>query len=148
MRFADCVPIFLYDSQNNAIGIVHAGWQGTIRKVVQHTITAMMSDYGTIPGNLLAGIGPSIGPDHYSVGDDVLDQAKAAFGRDWPNFFQTLNQNITFDLWSANYYLLEEMGVHHVEVAGICTACDTDHWYSHRAEKGKTGRFGAIFALE
>ncbi len=148
MRFADCVPIFLYDSQNNAIGIVHAGWQGTIRKVVQHTITAMMSDYGTIPGNLLAGIGPSIGPDHYFVGNDVIDQAKAAFGRDWLNFFQPLNQSITFDLWSTNYYLLEEIGVHHIEVAGICTACNTDHWYSHRAEKGKTGRFGAIFALE
>lgn len=147
MRFADCVPIFLHDPAHQAIGIVHAGWQGTVKKVVQHTVEKMGTEYGSRPEEILAGIGPSIGPDHYQVGRDVIEQVKAAFIDQAGEVLVASERGINFDLWRANEVLLQEAGVRNIETAGICTACDLSRWYSHRAENGKTGRFGAVLGL-
>ena len=147
MRFADCVPIFLFDPTRNVIGIVHAGWQGTVKKAVLAAVEAMVANYHSNPQDILAGIGPSIGVDHYEIGPEVVSAAKQAFGEKVNDLLVYDKSQTNFNLWKANKLLLQESGVNEIEVAGLCTACQTDDWYSHRAEKGRTGRFGALLAL-
>ncbi|HVP20811.1 MAG TPA: peptidoglycan editing factor PgeF [Anaerolineaceae bacterium] len=148
MRFADCVPIFLYDPEHRVAGIVHAGWKGTVNKIAKDAVEAMHVRYKTDPSQVLAGIGPSIGPDHYEIGPDVKLLVDAAFQADAVQIIQSADGLTKLDLWKANTLVLNEVGVKEIEAAGICTACNTNDWFSHRAEHGKTGRFGAIFALE
>lgn len=147
MRFADCVPILVHDPVKGVIGVSHAGWLGTVRDVAGVTVRTMSERYGSDPSDIIACIGPSIGPDHYEVGEDVITQVKQTFGTDSDLVLHPHNTRLHFDLWKANEYLLEREGVSQIEIAGICTACHTDDWFSHRAEKGKTGRFGALIAL-
>ncbi len=147
MRFADCVPILLFDPVRAVVGIVHAGWLGTVRQVTRATIETMVRTYGCRPQDLRAGIGPSIGPDHYRVGDEVADQVRSAFPQTAPALLTARDGAIHLDLWAANRLQLEQAGVESIETAGICTACHVDDWYSHRAENGRTGRFGGLVAL-
>jgi YfiH family protein len=147
MRFADCVPIMLYDPAQQAIGLVHAGWMGTVRGTVRAAVDAMIEAYHTDPHDLHAGIGPSIGPDHYVVGSDVVALVEKAFGPQADRHLQVRDGRTHFNLWSANEAILARCGVGSIEVAGICTACQVEDWYSHRCESGKTGRFGALMAL-
>lgn len=148
MRFADCVPILLVDPRNRAIGLVHAGWQGTVLQAAKIAVEAMKVRYGSDPEDLLAGIGPSIGPDHYEVGEDVLRRVRESFGVEGDSLVQPVNGKQHLDLWKANGLVLNQAGVRQVEVAEICTACHINDWYSHRLEHGKTGRFGALIGLE
>lgn len=148
MRFADCVPMLLYDPVHRAIGLVHAGWAGTVNKIGNAAVEAMRAAYGSDPASLLAGFGPSICPDHYPIGEEVISKVKDAFGQDANSLLKTTGEAIHFDLWRANRWVLERAGVKHIETAGLCTVCHPDEWYSHRGEKGKTGRFGFLFALE
>jgi YfiH family protein len=148
MRFADCVPVMLHDPVRKVAGLVHAGWLGTVKGTVRFAVEAMKEQFGSKPANIFAAIGPSIGPDHYEVGPDVINQVKQAFGSDSQHLLLRSNGIIKLDLWSANLLLLEQAGVRHIENAAICTACHVEDWYSHRAEKGRTGRFGAIIALK
>ena len=147
MRFADCVPILVHDSVKGVIGVSHAGWLGTVRDVAGVTVDTMRERYGSNPSDVIACIGPSIGPDHYEVGDDVITQVRQTFGGDASLMLPLHGGKTHFNLWKANQYLLERAGVSKIEIAGICTACHTDDWFSHRAEKGKTGRFGALISL-
>lgn len=147
MRFADCVPILVHDPLNHVVGLAHAGWMGTVRDVAGTTVSKLRERYGSKPSDIIACIGPSIGPDHYEVGQDVITQVKQTFGSDAGLVLQPNHEGIHFDLWKANQYLLERMGVSQIEQAGICTACHTDDWFSHRAENGRTGRFGALISL-
>lgn len=147
MRFADCVPILLFDPVKIIVGIIHAGWKGTVDNIVGNAIDTIQDKYQVNPGNLIAGIGPSIGPDHYIVGDEVRAQAETTFGINSSQFLVQENNHIHFDLWAANKFLLREKGIKSIESAEICTACHLDDWYSHRAEKGATGRFGALIAI-
>jgi polyphenol oxidase len=147
MRFADCVPIMLHDPVRKVVGIVHAGWMGTVLGTVRLAVEAMQKRYGSNSADILAAIGPSIGPDHYEIGPDVVIQVQQAFGNDTTSLLSVSAGHMKFDLWAANRLLLEQAGVCHIEVAGLCTACHTEDWYSHRAGKGRTGRFGAIIAL-
>lgn len=147
MRFADCVPILLHDPQKEVVGLVHAGWQGTVKKVVQSAVLEMNQVYGSQPENIQAGIGPSIGPDHYEIGSDVTNLISGTFGQSTRQILRSSYGNTFLDLWRANQVLLEDVGVKSIEISGFCTACDINRWYSHRAEKGKTGRFGALIRL-
>jgi polyphenol oxidase len=147
MRFADCVPILLHDPVKRIVGIAHAGWLGTVRDVAKATVETMRERYGSRPADVVACIGPSIGPDHYEVGQDVITQVEQTFGADASLMLPQHGARTHFDLWKANQYLLERAGVRRIELSGICTACHTDDWFSHRAEKGKTGRFGALISL-
>lgn len=147
MRFADCVPILLHDPAKGVVGIVHAGWQGTVKKILKETIRVMQVAYDSNPADILAAIGPSIGPDHYEIGPDVIERVRASFNGDSQALLQTHAGRIHFDLWAANRLTLEQAGVGQVEVAELCTACHPVDWYSHRAQHGKTGRFGALIAV-
>lgn len=147
MRFADCVPILLHDPCQGVVGVVHAGWQGTVKKILRETVKTMQAAYNSNPADILAVIGPSIGPDHYEIGPDVTARVRASFKDAAASLLHDHNGHIHLDLWAANRLTLEQAGVGQVEVSQHCTACQTDDWYSHRAEKGKTGRFGALIAL-
>ncbi len=147
MRFADCVPILAHDPRKGVIGIAHSGWMGTLRDVVGSMARAMKKEYDSNPADIVACIGPSIGPDHYEIGADVILQVMQKFGNDSEKVLRSVNGKIHFDLWKTNEILLERAGVGKVELAGICTACHTEDWFSHRAEKARTGRFGALISL-
>lgn len=147
MRFADCVPLLLHDPVKGVIGIAHAGWLGTVRGAGRAAIQAMQEHYGSRPADILAGIGPSIGPDHYEVGADVIDQVREAFGEQAEQLIVSHAGRTHLDLWKANQLQLQEAGVEKIETSGVCTACHLEDWFSHRAEKGRTGRFGALMAL-
>jgi YfiH family protein len=147
MRFADCVPIFLYDPVNRVIGLVHAGWIGTVQKLVSISIKVMGEKYNSVPEDIQAVIGPSIGPDHYQIRVDVEKQVRESFGLDSADLLFLKDQKMFFNLWQANLNSLREVGVRNIHVSAICTACNPEDWYSHRGENGNTGRFGALMAL-
>ena len=147
MRFADCVPILFHDPQKGVAGITHAGWMGTVRGAAAATARAMMEHYGSRPQDIMAAIGPSIGVDHYEVGADVITQVEQAFGPEAKRLIEVRDGKTYLDLWAANRIQLEKSDVDQIEVAGLCTACHLDDWFSHRAEKGRTGRFGALISL-
>lgn len=147
MRFADCVPIMVHDPRRGVVGVAHAGWKGTVQDVAGSMVNAMQEQYGSNPSDLVAGIGPSIGPDHYEIGRDVIARVMQKFGEEAEQVLPSQDGKIHFDLWKTNKLLLERAGIGIIEVAGICTACNTQDWFSHRAEKGRTGRFGALISL-
>lgn len=147
MRFADCVPLLLFDPVTGSVGIAHAGWQGTLRRIAERLVRTLERRFGARPIDMLAGIGPSIGPDHYPVGPEVADQVRAEFGRLAHSHLVERNGAVHFDLWSANQAQLAGCGVRAIELAEICTACHLEDWYSHRGEAGRTGRFGAVVSL-
>lgn len=149
LRFADCTPIMLYDPANKVIGLAHAGWRGTVSRTAQAAAQTMIDTWGCRAQDLIAGIGPSIGPCCYQVGEDVAQAVREVFPA-CPELLREHHANgkrWLFDLWMANRRQLEEIGIRQIEVAGLCTACHTDEWFSHRAEGGKTGRFAAVIAL-
>jgi YfiH family protein len=148
MRFADCVPILLHDPVRQVAGIVHAGWLGTVRRVAGAAIRAMTEHYGCRAQDIRAGIGPSIAAHHYPVREEVIQQVRQVFGMDAASLLLPSNGAVQFDLWAANRLILEQSGVQQVEIANLCTACHLEDWYSHRAENGKTGRFGVLVALK
>ena len=147
MRFADCVPIMIYDPKHRAAGIAHAGWMGTVHGMATELVRSMQTEFGSKSDELLAGIGPSIGPDHYPVGEEVVVQFEAAHGDSARRHLQSVNGAIHLDLWSANEAQLRVAGVKSIEVSEICTACNLQDWYSHRGENGATGRFGAHLGI-
>ncbi len=147
MRFADCVPILLFDPFNQAIGMAHAGWIGTINRIAGKTVQKMEETFGTVPNNLLAAIGPSIGPDHYAIGEEVVEKVVSNFGESVNRLISHDQGKTYFDLWKANQLILKEAGVNKIETIGICTQCNLDDWYSHRGEHGNTGRFGVVMGL-
>jgi hypothetical protein len=145
LRYADCVPILLFDPVHQAIGVVHAGWRGTVAHIGSKAARSMFDEYCTQPRDLIACIGPSIGPCCYVVQQDVADQVTASFAE--PDDLLIQRDATTYlDLWRANERQLRDLGVDQVEVAELCTADHTSDFYSARAG-GKTGRFGAIIAL-
>lgn len=148
MRFGDCVPILLHDPVRKVVGVAHAGWMGTVNGIASETVKSMQTAYRCNPRDILAAIGPSIAVHHYEVGHEVVDQVESAFGQDADEVLVRDDGSTRFDLWRANQLILEKMGVRNIEVSGICTACNLHDWFSHRGEKGKTGRFGALIALD
>jgi polyphenol oxidase len=148
MRFADCVPILLVDPEHKAIGIVHAGWQGTNKRIAQKAVEKMTDCYGSKPETLVAGIGPSICQDCYQVGSKVYEAFLTVFGEDAQRYFMQSSGHLFLDLWGANADVLRQAGVRQIETAAICTACHLEDWYSHRAEQGKTGRFAVLMCIE
>lgn len=146
---ADCVPVVIYDPAHHVIGLAHAGWRGTVSRICGATVRAMTEAWGSRPEELIAAIGPSIAPDDYEVGDDVVGRAREAFGDQVDEVIRTQPDGRTcFDLWAANALDLREAGVPEdaIETAGLSTAANLDQFYSHRAEQ-ETGRFAAIAQL-
>jgi YfiH family protein len=146
LRFADCVPILLFDPVRRVIGVVHAGWRGTLLKAPAVAVKTMAEHYGSRPADILAGLGPSIGPCHYAIGPEVVEQTRTAFGAEADPLLIP-NHSYHLDLWAANALALRQAGVEQIEVSAMCTACRTAEFFSHRGERAQTGRFGALIAL-
>ena len=170
VQTADCVPILLADLKNRAVAAVHAGWRGTLQRIVAKTIGKMQMYFGTKPVELLAAIGPSIGGCCYEVGTEVASQFKSQFqnASEWfdelrtgdePNPLQWLNrkppghqpppQNVLFDLRKANRAQLLGAGLlsRNIFVSDLCTACRRDLLFSYRKEGGATGRLMAVTGI-
>lgn len=147
MRFADCVPILLYDPVQKVAGIFHAGWKGTLSKIVVKAIRKFTLSFLSQPGDIIAGIGPCICADHYQIKEDVSSKVEIVFKTETNRVLKNISGEIHFDLGKANEILLRQAGVRKIENSNICTACNTANWFSHRVENGSTGRFGAYIAL-
>jgi YfiH family protein len=142
---ADCVPIVLYDPAAHVLACVHAGWRGTVAGVTGAALDAM-ARLGTRPADVIAGIGPAIGPDRYQVGKDVAEAARDCFGERAPLVLRPDGTGRwLFDLWSASRLLLREAGVadHHIHVAAVSTGAD---FFSNRSAR-PCGRFGLFARL-
>jgi hypothetical protein len=148
MRFADCVPILFFDPVRGVTGIAHAGWRGTVAGICAATVRAMAHTFGCKQQDIQAGIGPSIGPSHYQVGEEVVKAISDYFAvTDGLIERDSTDGSAYLDLWAANALDLRRAGVEQIEIARICTAENTHEFYSHRREKGRTGRFGAVISL-
>lgn len=146
LRFADCVPVVFHDPARGVIGIAHAGWLGIENGVLGETVRAMSSAFGSHPAHIQAGIGPSIGPERFEVGEDVAERIQRASPE--PVIVRREGAPRPFvDLWRAAAAQLRQAGLQSIETAGVCTATETGDWFSHRAEKGRTGRFGVAILL-
>jgi hypothetical protein len=146
LRFADCVPVLFHDPVQKAIGIAHAGWPGIACQVLPQTVATMRAAFGSQPHDIVACVGPSIGPTKFEVGLDVAKKIQAAVPEDVTLAHPDPHKRYV-NLWRAAQSQLNGCGVREVEIAGLCTASNTHEWFSHRAEKGKTGRFGAMIQL-
>lgn len=147
---ADCIPVLLLDPITPAIGLAHAGWKGTALQIGAKTLAKMTACFGTKPQDCLAAIGPGIGPCCYEVDDKVKD----AFARKFAgsqNFFKPVGTgHWHLDLWAANAKALEQAGVprQNIFVSGLCTACNSEWFFSHRRDKGQTGRMASVMMLK
>jgi len=165
LSFADCVPILLYDPVERVMAQAHGGWRGTARGIGAATVAAMNQQFGCLPSNILAGIGPAIGSCCYEVGETVqrlflgqlqFDTQPAEQYRDLVHasaVFSTLSlsnrKSLRLDLQATNRNQLLMAGLlpEHIEVMAVCTSCANELFFSHRAEQGKTGRFPVLIAL-
>ena len=142
IKTADCAPVFIEDKVKKVIAVVHAGWKGTVLEISAKVIRLMQNQYGSLPENILAAIGPSIGKCCYEV-----DQATADAFRQHKNHELFLQQGKKKDKWKldlaeANRLQILEAGVpeNNIEVSGYCTTCNQDMFFSHRGSGGITGR--------
>lgn len=150
--YADCVPLFFIDPVHKAIGLSHSGWRGTVGKMGQETLRRMHEEYGTEPQDVIAAIGPSICQDCYEVSEDVIDRFKDAFDcKYWDSlFYQKENKKYQLNLWKANEIIMLEAGIQkkNLAVTNVCTNCNPDVLFSHRASKGQRGALAAFLALK
>ncbi len=170
---ADCLPVILVDSKCRAVGVFHAGWRGTVKRIVEKGVGVMRFRFGTSPRNLKAAIGPGIHSCCYEVGAEVRRQFESQFEygsslfrevkdpdpvrEKYPLLFLTarapghseLPKRIFLDLAEANRRQLMAAGVpaRSITVSPLCTSCRTDLLFSHRAERGVTGRMMAVAGI-
>ena len=133
-----CVGIAIYDPVKKVIGLVHAGWRGTVKEIAKKSVLLFKESFASRPQDIIACLGPSIGSCCYEVQDDV--------SRYFDKQYVKKNH---LDLWLANKEQLLSQGVKecHVEVSGFCTMCHQEWFFSHRASSGKTGRMMAAMKL-
>ena len=140
---ADCVPILLFDPTQRIIAAVHAGWRGSQKRIVAKTVATMQRRYGSKPSDIVAAIGPSIRGCCYEVDHNVAKHFETI-----PNALQAKqNGKWMLDLSAVNRHQLLDAGLNpaHIDIAPVCTACDTEHFFSYRAE-ACSGRFLSLIA--
>lgn len=149
--YADCVPLYFVDPVHRAIGLSHSGWRGTAGRMGAVTLAAMERAYGTKPQDVICAIGPSICQECYEVSEDVAEAFQKEFkGREEEILDPKGNGKYQLDLWRANEIVLREAGVvkEHLAVTNLCTCCNPDGLFSHRASAGKRGNLGAFLFLK
>ncbi len=150
--YADCVPLYFVDTKNKAIGLSHSGWRGTVGKIGEKTVVAMKEKFKSSPENIIALIGPSICKDCYEVSGDVAKEFYNVFTKEqYKDILDEKDNNkYQLDLWKANYYILLEAGLlaKNIHISGVCTACNDNLLFSHRASKGMRGSLAAFLTLK
>jgi YfiH family protein len=147
---ADCVPVFLYDPEKMAVGLVHAGWRGTAQSIVIKTIERMQAEFGSDSADMWAAIGPSIGQCCYEVGPDVFDSFVAEFDYADSLFRKTSDEKWHLDLWLANRRQLEGCGIDQERIieSRICSACNSHEYFSARKHGPRAGRTLSVMAIK
>ena len=150
--FADCVPLYFVDPVKKAIGLSHSGWRGTVGKIGKRTVEMMGESFGSDPADILAAVGPSVCMDCYEVSGDVIEKFRQVFDEKlWPElFYEKENGKCQNDLWKANELIFLESGIlpEHMAVTNLCTHCNSEILYSHRAAGDKRGNLCAFLALK
>ena len=148
--YADCVPLYFIDPVHRAIGLSHSGWRGTVGRMGQHTIEVMRREFHSDPGEILAAVGPSICQDCYEVSEDVASVfAKEFSGHECEILIEKGGGKYQLDLWKSNEIVLRDAGIlpEHLAVTNLCTCCNPNLLFSHRASHGKRGNLGAFLKL-
>ena len=150
--YADCVPLLFLDPVQKVIASSHSGWRGTVGHMGEITIQKMQREFGCRPEHILAAIGPSICQDCYEVSEDVIQQFQQAFPENiWADlYYRKENGKYQLNLWKANEWILLNSGIlpEHLAVTNLCTCCNSDLLFSHRASHGKRGTLAAFLALK
>lgn len=155
--FADCIPLYFFDPVNNAIGLAHSGWRGTLNGMVTKMVQAMKENYKTEPKNLIACIGPGICEDCYEISLELADKFKSSF--DIENISDIIsnyhkdelgNEHCQLNLWKANEILMIRAGIlrENISISNICTHCNSDLLFSHRKQGDDRGNLAAFLALK
>ena len=173
VQTADCIPVLVVDRKRRAVGAFHAGWRGTVKRIVETGIGRMRLEFGSRPADLIAAIGPGIGPCCYAVGEEVLSEFESQFDyarglfrevydsdpirQRYPMLF--LNQRppghgpagsqLHVDLIEANRRQLLACGLpaNSIQIVGGCTQCNPQLFFSHRGAQGRTGRMLAVVGV-
>jgi YfiH family protein len=174
VQTADCFPVILVDCRNHAVGVFHAGWRGTAKRIAEKGLGIMRHEYGTLPRDVQAVIGPGIGKCCYAVGEELKGEFESQFGyakelfhevydsdpvrEKYPLLFMSarapghsnFGPQIHLDLAEANRRQLLAAGVPAAQIGVLahCTSCETKRFFSHRAEKGITGRMMAMVGIK
>jgi polyphenol oxidase len=173
IQTADCVPVLVADRKNRAVAAFHAGWRGTVARIVENGVGRMRLEFGSRPEHLIASIGPAIGACCYAVGEEVREQFESQFiyapelfhevydsdpvKTKYPMLFLTarapghseIGPAIHLDLAEANRRQLLAAGLRKsaIFLTGQCTGCHTDRFFSHRTERGFTGRMMSVIGV-
>ena len=173
VQTADCIPVLVADRKRRAVAAFHAGWRGTVNRIVEAGIGRMRLEFGSRPEDLIAAIGPGVGPCCYAVGEEVLSsfESQFAYGRElfrevydadpvrqrYPMLFLTqrapghssIGPSLHLDLVEANRRQLLAAGLKPgaIERIGGCTSCHTDLFFSHRASEGHAGRMLSVIGI-
>jgi YfiH family protein len=145
---ADCIPVLVVDPVRRVVGAFHAGWRGTVERIVELGVAQMCDRLGAEPAEMLAAVGPGIGRCCYTVGDEVRGRFGAEFGYA-EELFTRDGDAMRLDLIEANRRQLQAAAVAagSIQVVGGCTACMPGWFYSHRASGGNTGRMMAVVGI-
>lgn len=142
IQTADCVPVLLYDPVRKAIGAVHAGWRGTVGLIAGKVVKTLQHNYASNPKNVKVVIGPSIGPENYEVGSEVVEAVRKSIPQPESSLKKHASGKYHLDLWEANRQVLLESGIlsKNIEISGNCTYSGENHFFSARREGIETGR--------
>lgn len=150
--YADCVPLYFADPVHKAVGLSHSGWRGTAAGIGAVTVKELQKHYGTRPEDIYAAVGPSICQDCYEVSEDVILEFQKTFSRElWKDIFHRKeNGKYQLNLWEANRQILLGAGIlpEHISMPNLCTCCNPEFLYSHRASQGKRGNLGAFLGIK
>lgn len=141
---ADCTPILLHDPVTGAVGACHAGWKGTAARIAEKTVQAMVSAFGTRPGDIRAAIGPNIGFCCFETDGDVPQAMVAAYGTDAEAWIRPSGNKYYVNLKEINALSLRRAGVENVVLSESCTMCESTRFWSHRFTRGDRGSQGAL----
>ena len=149
--YADCTPLFFVDTKQKAIGLAHAGWRGTVGRIGDNVVKKMQSLYGTDPSDIKAAIGPAISVCCYEVDKPCADNFLALDELDSTKFvFPKGNGKFMIDLLETNRQILVHAGVknENITVSEVCTNCNSELLWSHRATKGHRGTMSAFMCIK
>lgn len=148
--YADCVPLYVLDPVNKAIGLSHSGWRGTVNRIGENTLKLMNENYGTNPKNVICCIGPSICQNCYEVSADVANEFINEFGKNNKILYNKGNGKYQLNLWESVKQVFLDAGVEYnnIYTTDICTCCNKDEMFSHRGHHGKRGNLAAFLMLK
>ncbi len=150
LLFADCTPVVIFDEKQKILGVIHAGWRGTAASITGKAAEILKREFNSKPENIKAVIGPSICQDCYPVDEKTALELRKSVTKADKDIFVESDKGIKIDLKKINELQLTEAGVlrKNIDRTDLCTSCRNDIFYSHRKDKGETGRHGVIASIK